>query len=581
MNRARIAKVGNKLFDLGTTNKSFLKIAHQLKILGVKNYYFMLEIKDPGVIEIDPYACDKDGHPTLTQDQVARVMNEIATNPWYYLREISIIPEEGGSGVHYIANRGNIAQAWCILHNLDSWLCIPRRQGKTQSAIAAQTWLYNFGTSNSSFLFMNKQGDATKVNLKRFKDQIDLLPEYLRFKTLYNEDTGKYEKGKDSTTQLSNPVTNNTIILAPKASSAEAGMNIGRGYALPIIHSDETEFTPYIDVILSNGYPAYLKSHEIALANGAFSARVLTSTPGDLDTNCGQRAEQMRERTCKWTEKMYDWSMEEIEQYFEAQGKDFNHIIYIEYSYQQLGLSDQWFLKMSQGMEPMDVRRDLLLQRLHGSSMSPYPREDMEYIVQVAQQPNEKLTIWVNEYYRFDVYKQLDKRKPYLIGVDCSTGTLSDNNAITILDPVTVEPVAEFLCSYIGETKFERLLISLIQDYLPRSVLCIERNSVGDGIIDHLLHSPIAGNLYYDKQKDLMAENMKNNQTVESLLKKEAGMKRYYGVYTERTSRDTMFKILARHINEYKEKFVTQNITSDITKLVRTSSGKIAASDGL
>jgi len=289
----------------------------------------------------------------------------------------------------------------------------------------------------------------------------------------------------------------------------------------------------------------------------------------------------MRERTCKWTEKMYDWSMEEIEQYFEAQGKDFNHIIYIEYSYQQLGLSDQWFLKMGQGMDAMDVRRDLLLQRLHGSSMSPYPREDMEYIVQVAQQPNEKLTIWVNEYYRFDVYKQLDKRKPYLIGVDCSTGTLSDNNAITILDPVIVEPVAEFLCSYIGETKFERLLISLIQDYLPRSVLCIERNSVGDGIIDHLLHSPIAGNLYYDKQKDLMAENMKSNQTVESLLKKEAGMKRYYGVYTERTSRDTMFKILARHINEYKEKFVTQNITSDITKLVRTSSGKIAASDGL
>ena len=279
MAKTRIAKIGNKLYDLGTSNKSFLKLAHQLKILGVKNYYFMLEIKDPTVITIDPYSCDKDGHPTLTQDQVARVMNEIAVNPWYYLREISMIPEEGGSGIRYIANRGNIAQAWCILHNLDSWLCIPRRQGKTQSAISIQTWMYNFGTTNSDFLFMNKQGDATKLNLKRFKDQIDLLPEYLRFKTFYNEDTGKYEKGKDSTTQLSNPITNNTIMLAPKAASAEAGMNIGRGYALPIIHSDETEFTPYIDVIISNGYPAYLKSHEIALANGACSSRVFTSTP--------------------------------------------------------------------------------------------------------------------------------------------------------------------------------------------------------------------------------------------------------------------------------------------------------------
>lgn len=239
----------------------------------------MLEIKDPTVITIDPYVCDKEGHPILTQDQVARVMNEIAVNPWYYLREISMIPEEGGSGTKYIANRGNIAQAWCILHNLDSWLTIPRRQGKTQSAISIQTWMYNFGTSNSDFLFMNKKSDDTKLNLKRFKDQIDLLPEYLRFKSLYNEETGKYEKGKDNTTQITQPVLNNSITLAPKATSPEAGMNIGRGYALPIIHSDETEFTPYIDTIVSNGYPAYLKSHEIALKNGASSCRIFTSTP--------------------------------------------------------------------------------------------------------------------------------------------------------------------------------------------------------------------------------------------------------------------------------------------------------------
>jgi hypothetical protein len=235
---------------------------------------------------------------------------------------------------------------------------------------------------------------------------------------------------------------------------------------------------------------------------------------------------------------------------------------------------------MSAGMDPLDVRRDILLQRLHGSSLSPYPREDIEYIVQVEQKPDERLTIWVCDYYRFDVYKPLEKKKPYIIGVDCSTGTLGDNNAITILDPVTVEPVAEFLCSYIGETKFERLLMTLITDYLPRSVLCIERNSVGDGIIDHLLHSPIAGSLYYDKARDLLEENMKSNQTVESLLKKEAAMKRYYGVYTESNSRETMFKILARHVNEYKEKFVTHNITSDISKLVKKPNGKIVAAEG-
>jgi hypothetical protein len=95
-----------------------------------------------------------------------------------------------------------------------------------------------------------------------------------------------------------------------------------------------------------------------------------------------------------------------------------------------------------------------------------------------------------------------------------------------------------------------------------------------------LLHSPISQNLYYDKNKDLMGETMKGNETVVSLLKKEASQKRFYGVYTSGSSRDQMFAILSRHVSEYKEKFVTANITRDISRLVKTPSGKIAAQNG-
>ena len=41
-----------------------------------------------------------------------------------------------------------------------------------------------------------------------------------------------------------------------------------------------------------------------------------------------------------------------------------------------------------------------------------------------------------------------------------------------------------------------------------------------------------------------------------------------------------MFAILARHVNEYKEKFITKFITEDLSRLVRFSSGKIAAGTG-
>ena len=126
--KQQIARVGNKLYDLGTSNKSFLQLAKDLKRLGVKNWYFMLEICDPSLVNIDPYAVDpKTEHTTLTKDQIARVVNECIKNPWYYLREIARIPTQGGTSVPYAANRGNIAQAYCIWKGIDSWLCLPRR----------------------------------------------------------------------------------------------------------------------------------------------------------------------------------------------------------------------------------------------------------------------------------------------------------------------------------------------------------------------------------------------------------------------------------------------------------------------
>ena len=123
----RINRINGKYYDLGTGNTSFLQVAKDLKRLGIKNFYFMLEICDYSLININPHAVDKDGHTTLSRDQISRVLTECARNPWYYLREICRIPTQGGSTVPYKANRGNIAQAYCILHGIDSWLCLPRR----------------------------------------------------------------------------------------------------------------------------------------------------------------------------------------------------------------------------------------------------------------------------------------------------------------------------------------------------------------------------------------------------------------------------------------------------------------------
>jgi hypothetical protein len=576
--KGRIARINNHLIDLGTQNKSFLQVAQDLKTLGRKNWYFMLEIYDYSLVNIDPYALDSNGHTSLSQDQVTRIMTECMRNPWYYLRELCRIPDPGGTAVPYIANRGNIAQAWCIFHGLDSWLCLPRQQGKTQSAIAAQAWMYSFGTSQSQFIFINKSGDDSKTNLRRLREQIKFLPEYLRFESFVDED-GKVTKATQNATLIRHPVNGNSIITRSKATSYDMALSLARGLTAPIQHFDEAEFTNFIKTIVSNSVSTYETAASRAKANGAMYGRIFTCTPGDLDSKPGQEAQEILDKTAKWTEKLYDMTAEEIQMYLNSQGKDCNKILYIEYSYSQIGKTEAWLRDISAKIgDTLVVRREILLQRLHGSSLSPFDQEDIEYIVEIGKKPIDEL--WIMEYYKFDVYKKLNPRTPYIIGVDCSTGTNGDNNAITILNPYTLEPDAEFECSYIGETLFERLLTMLVTEILPRGVLCIERNSVGDSIIDHLMNGPARDRLYFDKAKDLVENNSTAMGTIESVLKRQASIKSYYGVYTSPKSRDDMVAILARHVNEYKDKFVTKNIIRDLSRLVRTSSGKIEAGPG-
>ena len=300
---------------------------------------------------------------------------------------------------------------------------------------------------------------------------------------------------------------------------------------------------------------------------------------GDLDTQMGLEAQLILDRTAKWSEKMYDMkSEEEYKAYISSFGEMCNTILYIEYDYHQIGVSEETAQEIFKKTDdPLTFRREFLLQRLHGSSLSPFAQEDIEYIVQNQKKVIDEL--WLLDYYRFDIYEKLERHIPYLVGIDCSTGTSGDNNAITVINPYTVEPVAEFECSYIGETNYEKLIMELWK-VIPRGVFIIERNSVGDGIIDHLIHTPMVNRLYYDKSLDLVESKVRDNETIESILKKNSTRKSYYGVYTSVQSREDMMAILARHVNEFKEKFVAANVIRDLSRLVRKSSGKIEAGSG-
>jgi hypothetical protein len=64
------------------------------------------------------------------------------------------------------------------------------------------------------------------------------------------------------------------------------------------------------------------------------------------------------------------------------------------------------------------------------------------------------------------------------------------------------------------------------------------------------------------------------------MLKMNAQRKTYYGVWTGTESRKQMMSILSRHVEEYKDNFITHNVIRDLSRLVRTNSGKVEAGPG-
>lgn len=559
------------IYDVDTKNLSFLQTAMDLKTLGIKNNLFFLALYNPDLRGVDPYS------PFLTQDQIMAIIYECVINPWYFLREVARIPDQGGTGIPYQLNRANLASTYCFINSIDHYLCIPRQIGKTQSTVAILNWAFHFGTTNAEFMFLNKTETDSINNLSRLKAQRDLLPPYLQAKFSYDEN-GKIIKEENNVKSFKNKATNNKVVVKGKAQSKEAADSIGRGLTQPIQFYDEFEFCPYIKTIMEAAGPAYVTASENSERNHAPHCRIITTTPGDLDSQPGQDAEKVLALTAKWSEEFYDWDIEDVKEYLQRNSE--NKIMYIEYQYKQLGKDETWFNKVCAALnnDKLKIRREIFLERMHGSENSPFEPADLAGLAERQGKVIEEF--FLNKFYKFEVYTHLERNQVYLVGVDVSNGYGLDYTAITIFDPYTEKVVADFKSSVIGVTALYQLLVSLVRNMLPKAVLIIERNMNGEAVLDLLRNSPVYYNVYFDNAKDLVADGIDEATDAQGFLVQQAKRRQLYGVYTKGKSRDQMMGLLETYVVEKKDSIVSKNIINDIFKLVINRRGKIEAASG-
>lgn len=327
--------------------------------------------------------------------------------------------------------------------------------------------------------------------------------------------------------------------------------------------------------------PAFAKAASNAKKNGAIYGRLFSSTPGDLDSGPGMEAATILENTCRFTEHMYDIFDKDgkagLEEYVKHNST--NGIVYIEFSYKQLGEDEEWFYEMARVVnnKPEKIKRELLLQRLSGSQLSPFSPEDLIALEHFVTEPIEERFIMPN--YKLNIYEPINVQKCYFIGVDVSNGYGQDNTSAVVVDPYSLQIVAEFKSPYIGIPDLVKFLRLLVKKHIPRAILCIERNMNGESVISFLRDTDVRHTIYYDYVKELCEGQVEERLDAKGLLKLEALRRRLYGVYTQGKSRTAMFLLLDKYMNEKKDLFRGMDVISDIKKLI-TKKGKIQAGPG-
>ena len=550
-------------YEMNTTNKSFLDCYNYLKAKGIKNCKFHLVLLDKDLAGVDPYA------PNLSLVMKQKILIECQRNYFYFIRNVVRIPSSGGPPDRYRMNRGMLALSFCNMLNLNTYLELPRQQGKTIGAVIWYLWLYCFATRDSMMIFLNKKMETAKENLQRLKSIKDMLPSYLQMNQTIVGFDGRKIRVPDNVESMKNPINNNLIKVLPSARNKIAASNLLRGKTIPILWGDEWAFTPYNDIIWVNGAPAMRTAMNNAKRNGAPYGALLSSTPGYLTQPEGIEAYDTIKAATPFNEAWYDFTPQQLSSLLAANTS--SNFVYIKYTYQQLGLSEQWFKEqcIDMKMKWADIRREVLLEWSAETENSPFTKEQLDIVQQLIKQP--KKQIYLLGKYLFNIYDDIDFRYPPIIGVDVSGGFNRDSSAISCIDSRTSKLMADFNCNYISIVDLTKVIFELVSKYMPNGVVNIERNGgFGASVLAKLVNSSIKKNLYYEI-KDKVIEERTDGIRIQRKTQKT----KVYGTDNTKAVREELMEILRERMEYHKDKFVSPIIYRELTTLEVKRSGRI------
>lgn len=574
------APINGPIYDWNTKNRSFIDVHKQLKMLGVKNNAFHLILYNPALVGVDPYSTN------LTRTQVCMIIQECSINMFYYLREVIRIPEQGATNTMFKMDRGTLAACYCFINDINFYLMKPRQTGKSVGICAMLSWAFKFGVTNGHFMFAGNVEKTPKDNLKKMKTYLASLPPYLaRMGTSAIDSYGKIVRRTNNIKSYIEPATGNSATVAGIAVSEAAAREIGRGESHVQEFYDEAEFTSFIDEIVDTCGPAFNTASQNALGNGGHACRIFASTPGDLgDEKKCKRALILINDAVKFEEKKFydDFGNDVLGLKEMVNKKSKYRLVYIEYSYKQLGYGEDWFRWIcgEVGHKPAKIRREVLLQRFAGNSLSPFNENDIIEINENKKKP--VFTQTVNKLYDLRFYvkpEDIPKKRVHFISIDPSDGTGGDYYGMVIVDPYTLQTVMEFKSNFMSPSDCLKLVSFIVKTYFPKVMIIIEKNRNGTAVSDVFSESWLKPFLYASPKADMSTYLGMEEYDEKGFLKFERERRKYFGIHTMPTSRDIMMGLLTDSVRFKKDIVTAEYLVEEVNDLV-IKNDKIQAASG-
>lgn len=466
--------------DFTTKNESFIKMAGILKEVGVeRNWFLPLALHDQKLKGVDPF------DDTLTPEMSLRVVREFCTNPWYAFRECIQVPIDGGDPVPFAINRGTFALYWSFFSNIDAALEFLRQHGKTVAISCLFVYLKRI-LENARSILITKDPKLRAETIEKMKAVRDHLP----------PGTWIHDKNDpDNQESFASAARGTKLITVIGQNNPASANSQGRGLTAGRLGSDEGPFTPYIHIILPAAFGSGVAARKANELEGVPYGNFFVTTPGELDSPEGGYMHRLMTSGVNWDERFIDYpTREELLKVIDTNStaKIPRRIFYIKFNHNQLGTTDDELFEMIRNATSTadQIARDYGGRWTAGRLSSPIAESDARVLKDSKMKPIYK-ELFGNSYLlnwyipREHIERRMSQCK-HVIGLDTSEGVGRDSFALVIVNPETLETVADSEINEINIIKYCNWLAELLVKY-PETILVVERKSTGSSVTDFIL----------------------------------------------------------------------------------------------